>query len=218
MTSGIGKRRAAARDEGKAAYRERRAEIVLAAAAMFKRKGYRGTNLGDVADALGLDRASLYYYIGSKEELFHDVVGGAVEKNAITAESIRDGVGTPAEKLRTLVVELMNSYAESYPFLYVYIQENLGQVSRDRSAWAREMRGYNKRYENVVVDIVQAGLDDGSFRSPGPASIIAYGIIGMVAWSNRWFNPNESPVSAQQIGSAYAETLLTGLTRGPDGL
>jgi AcrR family transcriptional regulator len=199
MTSGIGRRRAAARDEGKAAYRERRAEIVLAAAAMFKRKGYRGTNLGDVADALGLDRASLYYYIGSKEELFHDVVG------------------TPAEKLRTLVVGLMNSYAESYPFLYVYIQENLNQVSRDRSAWAREMRGYNKRYENVVVDIVQAGLDDGSFRSPGPASVIAYGIIGMVAWTNRWFNPNESLVSAQQIGSAYAETLLAGLARDPDG-
>lgn len=217
MTSGIGRRRAAARDEGKAAYRERRAEIVHAAAEMFKHKGYRGTNLGDVADALGIDRASLYYYIGSKEELFHNVVGGAVEKNVVTAEAIRDGAGMPAEKLRTLVTGLMNSYAENYPFLYVFIQENLNQVSPDRSAWAREMRSFNKRYESAVVDIVQAGLDDGSFRSTGPASIIAYGIIGMVAWSNRWFNPNEFPVSAGQIGSAYAEMLLAGLERRPDG-
>jgi TetR/AcrR family transcriptional regulator, cholesterol catabolism regulator len=33
----------------------------------------------------------------------------------------------------------------------------------------------------------------------------------MVAWSNRWFDPNESPVAAEEIGSAYADTLLVGL-------
>jgi len=88
MTSGIGRRRAAARDEGGAAYQERRTEIVRAAAEMFKKNGYRGTKLNDVAEAMGLDRASLYYYVGSKEELFHEVVGTAVETNADAAEQI----------------------------------------------------------------------------------------------------------------------------------
>lgn len=210
MTSGIGRRRAAARDEGSRAYRDRRAEIVEAAAAVFKTNGYRGTKLGDVAEALGLDRASLYYYIGGKEELFHEVVGGAVEANAATAEQILAGPEPAPEKIRRLIIGLMVSYAENYPFLYVYIQENLG-VSRDRSAWSREMRRHNKRYENAVVAIVQAGIDEGALRTETPAWVIAYGIIGMVAWSNRWFNPNESSVPAEEIGAAYAEALLAGL-------
>lgn len=215
MTSGIGRRRAAARDEGSAAYQERRSEIVAAAAAVFKKNGYRGTKLSDVADAMNLDRASLYYYVGSKEELFHEVVGGAVEANANTAEQILQGPGTAPEKLRRLITGLMVSYAEAYPFLYVYIQENLSNVSRDRSAWALEMRRHNKRYENAVVAIVQSGIDEGTLRVRTEAWVIAYGIIGMVAWSNRWFNPNESTVPAEEIGAAYAESLLSGLEAPP---
>lgn len=211
MTSGIGRRRAAARDEGSPAYQERRAEIVRAAAGLFQKNGFRGTKLSDIGEALNLDRASLYYYIGNKEELFHEVVGGAVEANVTAAEQILHGPGTAPEKLRTLITGLMVSYAENYPFLYVYIQENLSTVSPDRSAWSREMRRLNKRYENAVVAIVQAGLDEGTLRTGTPAWVVAYGIIGMVAWSNRWFNPNESAVPAEEIGAAYARALLEGL-------
>ena len=210
-TSEIGKRRATARGEGRAAYQQRRAEIVAAAAEVFKRHGYRGTKLTDVAQALDLDRASLYYYVGSKEELFHDVVGGAVERNTATAEGIVAGPGTAPDKLRALVTGLMVSYAETYPFLYVYIQENLNNISPDRSDWAREMRHLNKRYENAVVAIVQEGIDQGAFVTNTQPWVIAYGIIGTVAWSNRWFDPNESSVPAEEIGSAYADTLLAGL-------
>lgn len=211
MTSGIGRRREAARDEGGAAYQERRTEIVRAAAAMFKQNGYRGTKLMDIAEAMGLDRASLYYYVGSKEELFHEVVGTAVETNADTAEQILAGPGRAPDKLRMLVRGLMVSYAESYPFLYVYIQENLGTGTRDSSDWAREMRRHNKRYENAVVAIVQSGIDEGTLRTGTEAWVIGFGIIGMVAWSNRWFDPTTSTVPAEEIGAAYAETLLRGL-------
>ncbi|MET0188363.1 MAG: TetR/AcrR family transcriptional regulator [Pseudonocardia sediminis] len=211
MTSGIGKRRKSAQDEGTAAYQEKRTEIVAAAGQLFKDHGYAGTSLADVAEALSMDRASLYYYVGGKQELFQDVVGGAVERNALTAEEIVAGPGTAPEKLRRLVVELMVSYAESYPFLYVYIQEHLGAVSPDRSAWAQRMRGYNKRYENAVVAVVQAGVDEGTFAVGTQPWVIAYGIIGMVAWSNRWYRPEDTAVPAREIGEAYADTLLNGL-------
>ncbi|MBV9921003.1 MAG: TetR/AcrR family transcriptional regulator [Pseudonocardia sp.] len=211
MTSGIGRRRAAARDEGSQEYRERRAEIVRAAARIFMENGFRATKLNDIAEALNMDRASLYYYVGGKEELFHEVVGGAVAANADAAEAIRRGPGTAPEKLHTLITSLMVSYAENYPFLYVYIQENLSTVSPDRSSWSREMRRHNKRYENAVVEIVQSGIDEGSVRADTTAWVIAYGIIGMVAWSNRWFDPNSSPVDAQTIGTNYADVIVDGL-------
>jgi len=105
----------------------------------------------------------------------------------------------------------MVSYAENYPFLYVYIQENLNTVSPDRSPWSREMRKHNKRYENAVIEIVQSGIDEGTLRADATAWVIAYGIIGMVAWSNRWFDPNSSPIDAQTIGTNYADVIVDGL-------
>ena len=41
------------------------------------------------------------------------------------------------------------------------------------------------------------------------------GIIGMVAWSNRWFNPHQASASAQEIGSQFADVLLAGLSTQP---
>jgi TetR/AcrR family transcriptional regulator, cholesterol catabolism regulator len=212
MTSGIGRRRAAALDEGGAAYQERRAEIIRAAGEVFRRHGYRGTKIGDIAEAVSMDRATIYYYVGSKEELFHQAVGDAVERNCLHAEAILAGPGTPTEKLRTLVVDLMVSYAESYPYLYLYIQEDLGPQA-GRSQWGRTMARFNKRYENTVVAIVEDGVADGTFHTATEPWVIAYGILGMVAWSNRWFSPETSSVPAREIGEAYAATVLGGLLR-----
>jgi AcrR family transcriptional regulator len=211
-SSNISRRRAAALDEGGAAYRERRAEIIRAAGEVFKRLGFRGTKIGDIAEAVSMDRATIYYYVGSKEELFHQAVGDAVEHNCLRAEAILTGPGTPTDKLRTLVTDLMVSYADSYPYLYLYIQEDLGP-SANRSQWGRTMSRFNKRYENAVVAIVEDGVADGSFHVATEPWVIAYGILGMVAWSNRWFNPETSSVPAREIGAAYAETVVRGLVR-----
>lgn len=209
--SGIARRRAAARKEANPAYLERRGEIVSAAARVFKAKGLQGANLGDIAAESGADRASLYYYVESKEELFQEVVREATEANLARARAIQDGPGTPPEKLRALIESLMESYAEHYPILYVYIQENLSHVPEKHSAWGADMRRVNRAYTGVVVDLVQQGMDDGSIRPVAPAWIVAYGIMGMLGWTNRWFNPEDSKASAAEIGAAFADTLLLGL-------
>lgn len=209
--SGIAKRRAAARDEANPAYLERRAEIVGAAARVFKAKGLQGANLGDIAVESGADRASLYYYVGNKEELFHEVVREAVESNLVLAKAIRDGEGTAPEKLRVLVESLMKSYAENYPILYVFVQENLSRMPDKHAGWARDMRRINKEYEQIVVTLVSDGMDEGTVRRIGPPWIVAYGLMGMVGWTSRWFEPDESAASAQEIAGVFADTLLVGL-------
>lgn len=209
--SGIARRRELARRDGTESYHQRRREIARVAAEVFNKRGYRGTSLSAVADALGTDRASLYYYIASKEELFDEVVREATEENVATAESIRDMDASAAEKLSMLITALMSSYAENYPLLYVYIRENLDQVGGERSKWSKYMKAMNKRYEEVVIDIVQRGIDDGSFRPVASARVVAFGVIGMVGWTNRWFRPDKSVDSAEIIGAAYADLILSGL-------
>jgi TetR/AcrR family transcriptional regulator, cholesterol catabolism regulator len=211
----MGRRRAAAKDDGSQAYHQRREEIKQAAGELFRRHGYRGTSMAQVAEALNLDRATLYYYVGSKEELFDDVVSQAVRANVEVAEAILARDEPAAGKLHELITSLMASYADNYPFLYVFIQENLTHVAGNRSAWSSEMRALNQRYEDIIVEIIQQGIDEGTIRPVADAWLQAYGLLGMVAWTNRWFHPGRSAVDAATIGETYASMLLDGmLTRG----
>jgi TetR/AcrR family transcriptional regulator, cholesterol catabolism regulator len=224
--SDIGRRRSKAIADGTDAYQERRREIARVAASIFDKKGFRGTSLGAVAAAMGTDRASLYYYISNKRELYDEVVREVTEANVATAERIRDSDSIPLDKLRTLVIELMRSYAENYPILYVYIRENLSHVEDERTAWSIYMRAMNRRYENVVVEIIQEGINDGTIRPLSSARVLAFGVLGMVGWTNRWFQPplpgksnnglpGKSPTeAADDIGIAYAELAVAGLRAG----
>ena len=216
--SGIGRRRAAAKDDGTAAYVDRRAEIKAAAADLFKKEGFRGTSIGRIAQALGIDRATLYYYVGSKEELFDDVVSGAVRANVQVAEEILRGEGAAPQKIYSLITSLMDSYAEHYPFLYVFIQENLGHVGERRSDWSREMRSLNKRYEEIVVRMIEVGISEGTIKAVGEPWMMAYGLIGMVGWTNRWFDPEQSPTDAATVGVTFARMLISGIAVAPEVL
>ena len=213
--SGIGRRRAAARDDSSAAYQARRVQIRQAAGELFQRHGFGGTSIGQVAAALDIDRATLYYYIGSKEELFDDVVTEPVRANVLVAEAIQAGDAPAPEKLHDLVTSLMRSYAENHPFLYVYIQENLSRARGTRTAWSEQMRRLNKRYEDALVSIVQSGIDEGTIKPVADAWVIGVGILGMVAWTNRWFDPHRSAVDAEHIGEAYASMVLQGMLVDP---
>lgn len=211
MTSGISKRRQLAKEEGSAAYDKRRREIVQAATKVFNEQGFRGTSLAEVAKYLKIDRASLYYYVGSKSELFNEVVREVSEINIITAESIEREQSPTPDKLLKLVRLLMESYATYFPLLYVYIRENQTVLKEDTSVWAVEMRALNRRYDHAVTAIVQAGIDDGTIRASAPAWVIAYGIIGMVNSTNRWFDPGKSKIDASEVGRAFAEMIVDGI-------
>lgn len=213
-TSGIGQRRATAQGQKNAGYEDRRAEILVAAAALFRTGGYRGTSIGKIAEKVGTDRASIYYYFSSKEEVFDVLVTDVVKGNLVIAEQIRDSPTSATEKLRELVVQLMCSYAEHYPFLYVYLQENMAHVDPKRKAWAAEMRQVNRRYEGAVTDIISQGITEGSIKPVGEPWVLAYGLMGMVSWTHRWFNPRTAEVDAKAIGESYADVLLSGLTNG----
>lgn len=191
---------------------QRRREIIASAAQIFKERGFRGTTLTHVAEALGTDRASLYYYVGSKDELFQDVVTDAVTANLELALAVREADVTVPEKLDRLIHGLMASYAKYYPMLYVLIQENLSHVAPAHSEWAAEIRSINRQWERLLIEIIQAGQDEGSLNRHPPAWLVAYSVLGMLGWTNRWFNPNDDLVTADEIADAFSHIVLRGVT------
>lgn len=215
VRSNISRRRALAKEDGGPSYQNRRNALLKAAASVFKTKGYQATNLNDIASAAGMDRASIYYYVSGKRELFASVVGTAVIENTIRAEEIRDSDEPPVQKLRNVIVGLMRSYHEHYPYLYVFVQENLSQVNPNKGhKWDRELDRYGRRHDKAVTDIIQEAIDDGEFESRGSAQLLGYGIIGMLNWSHRWFRPHGT-LSGEEIGEILAEMIIRGLCARP---
>ena len=206
-------RRNAAREEGGTLYLERRKDVMEAASRVFAKKGFQATTIGAVAEELNIDRASLYYYVSSKEELFDDVVRDACLDNVAVAREIRNSKAPPSEKLRRFVIECLLSYERHYPLLHIYVREDLKHVTDTRSEWARQMRQLNHDYENTVIEIIEEGYRDGSFRNAGPSRIVAYGIMGMVNWASRWFKPQMSECPAEMIGNIFADMVVRSLIK-----
>lgn len=209
--SGIGKRRTAARQDSSVSHQARRKEIGDAAIRVFNRLGFQRASMTAVAAELNIDRASLYYYISSKEELFDEIVRTVVERNVALAQKIKASEMSPRRKLSDLIIALMSSYGEHYPLIYIYIRENLSHVSDKRSEWSSYMRDLNTQMSDAVIAIVEEGYANKTFRNVGSSKVVAYGVLGLVGWTNRWFRPAESDVSAEEVGRIYAEMVLAGL-------
>jgi AcrR family transcriptional regulator len=210
MASGIGKRRAAAMADGGEAYQQRRREILAMAAEIFREQGYSSASIGDVAARLNTDRATLYYYVGGKRELFEEVVLDAVEANVVMAVHIRKRTEPVPERLRMIVESVLESYYTQYPYMFVFIQEDLSKIANDTSDWARRMRRFGRMFENAIAELVQEGIDDGSLRPVGDATLVMHGIIGMINWTHRWYKP-DGPYTHEQVAATFADMLLNGL-------
>jgi AcrR family transcriptional regulator len=202
-TSGIAKRRAAAKAYTSKQYAERRKAIVAAAADVFKAKGFKATSVDDIARVAGVDRASLYYYVGSKRELFDEVVLDAVQKNIELAEQIRDGGGTAIEKLRALVEGVLQTYVAFYPQLYVFIQESAG--IEDKAVIELQ-----RRFDRALITIIEEGRAAGELRTDISPRLAAYGLVGMLNWTHRWFDP-DGPVGAAEVAHAFSTITIEGL-------
>jgi len=209
-SSRISQRRSAALADGGADYNARRAELIRVAANVFREKGYAAATLNDVASVLGTDRASLYYYVGSKEELFQECITVAVTDNIAKADAIYAADMTPRERLLHLIELLINSQVEHYPYMYVYMQEDMRQVVGQDAAWATEMVEATHRIEQYFITAIQDGVQTGIFRDDLPTTLVANSLFGMTQWTHRWFIPGRK-YSAQDLINTFATIFFAGI-------
>ena len=212
--SKIGQRRRAAQQEPSGDYVARRTALLNAAADCFREKGYEGARIDDVAEAAGIDRATLYYYFPNKKQLFRTLITEALEERVAAATAIADGDGTAPEKLRALIVDLWESYQEHYPLMYVYVQEDMRRLASDESPQAAVLISLGDRYSQAVRRVIAQGIEEGDFGEQFGVTLTAHAVIGAVSWSHRWYSPN-GQLGAREIGEQFADMFLQGLLTSP---
>jgi TetR/AcrR family transcriptional regulator, cholesterol catabolism regulator len=210
VTSGIEARRKAALEDGGAPYLARREEIIQAAAHVFRDRGFEAATLRDVAAALGTDRASLYYYVGSKEELLQEIVRQALGRDIATAEAVKRSRASSREKIGSLITAMVSSYADNYPHMSVYI-EDLGRISRQDSEWSTDVIARTRAYESLVHTILREGQRDGTLRKDLSVELCALGLFGMINWMHRWYRPSIK-WSPEEVANTYTEIFMSGFS------
>lgn len=209
--SNIARRRKSALSEGSADYRIKREEIVQAASRLFKERGYKGVTLAQVAEVAGVDRATIYYYVSSKEELLRVAVEHLVDRNAMEAQRIfRAKDLTAPQKLVKLVETLMASYEEHYPHMYVYIQEEMHHVGDDSSEWAKAMTRHTRHWETIFIKLMEEGIEHKQFRADIPPTIAVNALFGMLNWTHRWFKPGGKR-DASEVARCFNEIFFKGM-------
>lgn len=208
--SGIGKRRAAARADGSTRYMKRRHAIVKAAAKVFNENGLAETSVDDIAKAAGVDRATLYYYVGSKNELFEEVVVDVLAKNVEMAEQIRDSSQSTDAKIQSLFEKLLQSYADYYPHMYVLLKEDASRLGS--LGGPNDVRELQRRFDRALVAILQEGMDNNVLRNDVSPRLAAFGLIGMVNWTHRWFHP-DGPIGPDEVARAFSLIAIDGLRK-----
>jgi AcrR family transcriptional regulator len=206
----IGRRRIANAKESSEFYQDRRKEIFQKAAEIFLAKGYEAATINDIAVSLGTDRATLYYYVGSKKELFQHVVREAAQKSIDDIEALANTKIPAVKKLQLAFTGLMENYCNSFPYLHVFLQENFQSLSNERDSWDKESRGWSARYYKAMRKILENGVQDGEFSLPLPIGLSTMAVIGAINWAHRWYRPG-GQLGPDQIGAGFADILLNGL-------
>lgn len=208
--SNIAKKRAVAKRGRDSDYVLRRKQLIKIAAELFQEKGYAATRPLDIAKRAGLDRASLYYYIGGKEELFRESLGDIVEIDIDQARQIAADKTLPAsERLRQIIALLMRGYATGYPQMFVYIQEMMHRITKDRSAWGRKLQKVTFEYEDIVASLIAEGKENGEFAPELNDKLAKYALFGMLNWTHRWFTPS-GELSHEEVSAAFMDIFLHG--------
>ena len=162
----------------------------------------------------GVDRATVYYYVGGKQELFREAVQTAIEENVEEAErTYRDTTQTPRQKIEHLVTRLMCSYEEHYPHIYVYLREEMSQVENSDTAWAKYMVKQTRRIEEIFIQLMKKAMQQGDIRGDIPPLLLVNSLFGMLNWTHRWFKPGKR--SANEIAAAFCEIFFNGMVAAP---
>jgi TetR/AcrR family transcriptional regulator, cholesterol catabolism regulator len=194
-------------DASRAKLRQR--EIIDAAAEIFHRKGYSETSVQDIAEAVGILKGSLYYYIDSKEDLLFQMLLEVHEGAKSVVEETAKLEGSALDRLRAYVQHHVEYNAGNISKIAVYYHD-FGLLAPKRKKAIMEQRHY---YETFVVGLIEQAQAEGDVSPDANPALLANAIFGVANWIYTWYRPSGS-ASPEYLGRLYSELIVNGIMSG----
>ena len=185
----------------------RKEQITETAAKLFRKNGYIGTTMRDLAAELGIEAASIYHHVKSKEELLETICFDMANKFILNAKEINDIYFNAEEKLRLAIKLHIETITLNQNQSAVFLQEwrNLSEPNLSKFKMLRD------QYENQFTTIIIDGENEDIFDFVDKKFAVL-SILSTINFVNEWYNP-EGKMNAAEIAEKLSNFILGGLRK-----
>ena len=181
-----------------------RVEILKSAAIAFRRLGYHGATVEQIAATLKMKKGNLYYYYRNKEEILLACHQYSLDRLLALLEEVEHSDAAPDAKLRRLIVSFVHTILDELHGTALFLDlEALTSAHRKLVVARRD------QFDHGMRRVIEDGVRTGVFGRID-AKLLSFAILGAVNWIPRWYQPN-GPASSQEIADQFADYLIGGL-------
>ncbi|TVT24619.1 TetR/AcrR family transcriptional regulator [Amycolatopsis acidiphila] len=173
-----------------------------AAVKLFADKGFHGTGIRDLAQEAGISSASLYHYMGTKEELLSGIMRECLDRLLLGARRATGGVADPRQRLVSLVA--LHVLAHALQPAETRVVDN--EVHALSAATRRQIVALRDEYEQLWSAAIDDGIRRGGFTTPEPA-VTRLALLEMCSGVARWYSPR-GPVELDRLAGHYTGLAL----------
>jgi AcrR family transcriptional regulator len=162
----------------------RRNELTRQAARLFAEKGYHGTSIGDLAEAMGVQKGSLYAHIESKADLLWEVARDGATAFHAALDTVPDDLKA-TEKIRLALRAHLGVVAEQLDVATVFIREWRYLDGERREEFVAERRRYEERFRALFRE----GRERGELRTDLDDATATLLALSAANWAYTWLRP-----------------------------
>ncbi len=183
-----------------------RVDILKSAAAAFRRLGYHGATVEQIAAALHMKKGNLYYYFRNKEDILFACHQYSLDRLHELLDEVEQSGLEPDEKLRRLIGAFVHIVLDELHGTALFLDLEALSPAHLKTVIVRR-----DRFDRAVRQVLEEGMGSRAFGRGDP-KLLAFAILGAVNWIPRWFDP-EGPATSQEIADRFADYLIAGLRR-----
>jgi TetR/AcrR family transcriptional regulator, cholesterol catabolism regulator len=184
----------------------RRGEILDAFVRYVAERGYDRTNIGDIADELGMSKGTIVHHFGTKAQMLRELEETHLARQLDALRMIWGRLAAPHERVAAIVYTsaLLQVTARHAT---VASQREVVQLSSDPAM--RQVRKLRRQLQALTVEEIRNGVHDGVFRSVD-VELAALQLWGSLEWMWVWFDPTDAR-TPEEVGAAFVDVFLGGL-------
>lgn len=182
------------------------ARLLDTASTLFARRGFSNTSVREIAEAVGIEKASLYHYLNSKEELSFEISRAAHLHLSTGVQMSVDAAASPEERLFALIATHVTCLLQHQDW-HATANERLTTLEPARRA---VIIGLRDAYEALVRATIADAQTAGFLRADVSPKWLSMILLGMMTHIYPWYEPGKDLAPAE-LGEAITRLFLTGL-------
>lgn len=187
----------------------RKEQIFRTAAELFREKGYVASSMRDLAQKLGIEAASLYSHIRSKEEILHNICFDMAAEFRKSLEEVEKQKNlTASERLRRGIMGHVQVMARDLTASAVFMNEHR-HLSQP---FLRDFLLLRINYINRFKTIIEDGVRSGEFKSNIDVKLAVMTLFSSFNWMPQWYDPG-GVVDSVELGRQLNDVLVNGLKK-----